>query len=307
MRATIKRHASRVRDFLLAPVQQSLRQAAGYQERTSQLLLALAYQRLAQEGRPLPRLSETGFRRYSQTDEDGILHFLFSILGTVSKTCLEICAGNGAECNTANLIVNGGWQGWLVDGDARNVQLGTEFFRSFSEINVFPPRYVQAWITRGGVNALLAEHGCTGEIDLLSLDLDGVDYWIWEAIEAVSPRVVVLEYQNILGPDRAWTVPYADDFNARDYPMTGVHPNFAGASLLAFTRLARRKGYRLVGTNLSAYNAFFVRDGLGEAQIPTVTVADCFRNPWALRAMDERFASVSAHPWVEIPEDAAAL
>ena len=231
---------------------------------------------------------------------------MFSTLGTTTKCCVEICAGNGAECNTANLIVNHGWQGWLVDGDARNVQLGTAFFRSFGEINVFPPRYIQAWITRDGVNALLAQHGCTGEVDLLSLDLDGVDYWIWEALDAISPRVVVLEYQNILGPERSWTVPYADNFNARNYPMTGDNPNFAGASLLAFVRLAHRKGYRLVGTNRSAYNAFFVRDGLGEAQLPAVTVAECFQNPWAVRAMRERFALVGDLPWVEVPEGGMA-
>ncbi len=300
MRAFIKRCAVRVRDFLLAPVQASLQESAGYQERTSQLSLMLAYRRLAQEGRELPRLPEVGFRRYSQTDEDGILLFLFSVLGTTTKTCVEICAGNGEECNTANLIVNHGWQGWLLDGDESNVRQGTAFFRSFGGINVFPPRYIRAWITRGNINSLLAEHGCKGEVDLLSLDLDGVDYWIWEAMEAISPRVVVLEYQNILGPERSWTVPYADDFNARDYPMTGDHPNFAGASLTAFTRLACRKGYRLVGTNRSAYNAFYVRDGLGEAQIPTVTVAECYQNPWAVQAMAERFSITSGHPWVEV-------
>jgi hypothetical protein len=300
MRNPFKWLMSRWRAFLLAPSQQSLRRVASYQERTSQLALTLEYRRLARAGYPLPRLSEVGFQAYSQTDEDGILLFLFTVLGTTAKKCVEICAGNGAECNTANLIINHGWQGFLVDGDGDNVQRGLEFFRSFSGINVFLPRFIQAWVTRENINALFTENGFTGEVDLLSLDLDGVDYWIWETIEAISPRVVVLEYQNILGPDRSWTVPYTNDFNARNFPMTGEMPNFAGASLLAFSRLSRRKGYRLIGTNRSGYNAFFVRADLGEHLFPEVTVADCFCNPWATRAMQERFPAVRDLPWVEV-------
>ncbi len=231
----------------------------------SQLQLMLTYRNLVQQGQKLPRPNEVGFKCYSQTDEDGILLFIFSLIGVTNKISVEVCAGDGLECNSVNLIINHGWHGLLVDGDKGNVERGTHFFAHSKWTYVYPPRFVCAWITRAAVNEVLGTNGFTGEIDLLSLDIDGVDYWIWESIECVSPRVVVVEYQDILGPDRAWTVPYSDDFSARNHSMTAGMPNFAGASLSAFVKLARRKGYRLVAVNRYGYNAFFVRDGLGES------------------------------------------
>jgi hypothetical protein len=130
--------------------------------------------------------------------------------------------------------------------------------------------------------------------------MDGVDYWIWEAITACTPRVVVLEYQDILGPVRAVTVPYADDFNAWQYSTTGGMPNFCGASLAAFVKLARKKGYRLVGCNRYGFNAFFVRNPLGEKQLPEVEVASCFKHPKVLEGMRDRFPLVQGMPWVEV-------
>ena len=91
----------------------------------------------------------------------------------------------------------------------------------------------------------------------------GWDYWIWEALTVVTPRIVVLEYQDILGPDRAWTVPYSDTFTASAYSMTGCMPDFAGASLAAFVKLGHAKGYRLVGVNRLGFNAFFGPGGPG--------------------------------------------
>ena len=155
-------------------------------------------------------------------------------------------------------------------------------------------------MTRGGVNALLRDHGFQGDIDLLSLDLDGVDYWIWDAIEAVTPRVVVVEYQDMLGPDRACTVPYADDFSCENFPKTGGMPNFAGASLGAFVKLGRRKGYRLVGVNRYGFNAFFVRVGLGADLIPEVDPRTCFSHPKVLWGMRERLPSAASLPWCDV-------
>ena len=168
----------------------------------------------------------------------------------------------GLNANTADLIINHGWHGLLVDGDSANVERGVRYFARSRNTYVYPPQFVCSWVTRGSVNELLSTNGFRGEIDLLSLDLDGVDYWIWEAIEDVSPRVVVLEYQDILGPERSWSVPYADDFTSQRYPVVDGMPNFAGASLPAFVKLGRRKGYRLVGVNRLGYNAFFIKNGL---------------------------------------------
>jgi len=303
MISRIKKFVKRVRGFLAEPVLEGIRRewiGREEYETVSQIQLMLTYRRLVDEKRPLPRLSEVGFKCHSQTDEDGILLFLFSVISVAKKLCVEICAGSGIECNTANLILNHGWHGLLVDGNKAEVEQGTRFFARSKYTYVYPPRFVQSWVTRGSVNEMLSANGFSGEIDLLSLDLDGVDYWIWESIESISPRVVVVEYQDILGPERSWTVPYADDFSSRKYPTTEGIPNFAGASLTAFAKLGRRKGYRLVGVNRYGYNAFFVRNGLREDLLPEIEVRNCFDHPKVIWGMRERFPTVKDMPWVEV-------
>jgi hypothetical protein len=296
----LKRFVRRVRDFLAEPALEAIRSTPQNFDAATQILLMLTFRRLVEENRPLPQLSEVGFKCHSQADEDGILLFLFSVIGVTKKVCIEVCSGDGIECNTANLILNHGWHGLLVDGDKENVERGVRFFARSKHTYVYPPRFICSWVTRESVNEVLSANGFQGEIDLLSLDLDGMDYWIWESIEGVSPRVVVVEYQDILGPERSWTVPYADDFSSRNYPTTDGMPNFAGASLSAFVKLGRRKGYRLVGVNRYGYNAFFVRNDLGGDSLPEIDAGDCFSHSKVIWGMGERFETVKDLPWVEV-------
>ncbi len=265
----------------------------------AQLVLSMAYRTEVNEQLRAP-LSEYGFSCYSQTDEDGILLYLFLRIGVTNRRCVEICAGDGIQCNTANLILNHGWHGLLVDGSRENVDRGTRFYAKSPRTYIYPPRFLHAWITRDKVNDLIIDNGFSSGIDLLSLDLDGVDYWIWEGITAIEPRVVVLEYQDILGPERSWTVPYSDGFSASRYSMTESMPNFAGASLRAFVNLGRRKGYRLVGVNRYGFNAFFMRDDIGLEVLPEVDVNECFTHPKNLTGMRDRFPLVAEMPWVEV-------
>jgi hypothetical protein len=295
----VKKIARHLRGWLNQPVASQLRDY-GPPNTAAQLQLQLVYRQLLASGTPLPALDDVGFKVFSQADEDGILLFLFSILGTVNKKCVEICAGHGMECNTANLIIHHGWTGLLVDGNPDLVQQGKAFYQSHGATFIYPPTFVASWITRNNVNDLVRTNGFEGEIDLLSLDIDGVDYWIWQALDAVSPRVVVLEYQDIIGPERALSVPYADDFNAYKYPTTQGMPNFCGASLTAFTKLARRKGYRLVGCNRYGFNAFFVREDLGQKALPEVPVSECFKHPKVLWGMKHRWPLVKDLPWAEV-------
>lgn len=251
-------------------------------------------------GNPLPSIKEVGFKVYSQTDEDGILLYIFSLIGTTNKKCGEICAGNGIECNTANLIINHGWTGLLIDGNADLVKKGKEFYQSHPNTYVYPPTFVCQWITKDNINSVLSQYEFTGEIDLLSIDVDGVDYWLWDAINVINPRVVVVEYQDILGPELSLTVPYKDDFNAYEYSTTRGMPNFCGASLTAFVKLARKKGYRLVGCNCFGYNAFFIRSDLGEQIFPEIAAGECFKHPKVIWGMKERFPLVKDLPWVKV-------
>ena len=179
----------------------------------AQIQLAHDWRNLPLQGLPLPRFADVEFRAFSQNGEDGILLYLFSLIGTTSRTCVEICAGDGIQCNAANLILNHGWTALLVDGDAGKVKRGQDFYAAHPDTFSFPPQFVHAWIDRETVDALIAGQGFAGEIDLLSIDLDGVDYWIWDAIESVRPRVVVAETQCIWGASRSVTVPYCRDFH----------------------------------------------------------------------------------------------
>src|SRR6266568_6048679 len=84
----------------------------------AQKTLAAQYRLLAAHGKQcLPGIANVGFRKYSQFEEDGILLYIFSLIEPINRKCVEICAGEGRECNTANLIINHGWWGYLFDGD----------------------------------------------------------------------------------------------------------------------------------------------------------------------------------------------
>jgi hypothetical protein len=266
----------------------------------SQLLLMHAWRGLVSRGDPLPSLREVGFQAYSQADEDGILLYLFALCGMQSRRCVEICAGAGEQSNSANLILAHGWHGLLVEGDAYLVERGRRFFARHPASRPFPPVYARAWVTRDSVNELVESNGFGGEIDLLSLDLDGVDYWIWEALTACRPRVVVVEYQELLGPEARLTVPYSDAFDGYAQSVTRGMPNFAGASLAAYVALGRRKGYRLVGCNRLCFNAFFVRDDVAPDLLPEVPAQACFGHPKAQQSIRERYPLVAHLDWQQV-------
>ena len=259
----------------------SWQQAQGPNVETKAALieLRLRYHALVHSAAPLPALEDVEFRAFSQNGEDGILWFLFSVLGATNRMCVELCAGDGLECNSANLIVHDGFQGLLVDGQDELLQRGRAYYARCPETRRVPPQLKHAWVTRDGIDDLVRGAGFEGEIDLLSLDMDGVDWWIWQALTVVSPRVVVLEYNNRWSEEHSVTVPYRDDFNTVDPGPRGA--GWFGASLPAFVKLGHDKGYRLVGANRVGTNAFFLRNDVGAALFPEVSAASCLSSPFA--------------------------
>jgi hypothetical protein len=212
---------------------------------------------------PYPeRLTARRFRLSSQNQEDGITLALLNEAGATNCRFVEIGSGLSGG-NSGFLARECGWSGLMVDGHAAHiVQVG----RRFPTVKA-----VAAWVTRENVNDLIASHGYAGDVDLFSLDLDGCDYWIWEAMTACSPRIVILEYNSMFGPDRAVTIPYDPKFDRHRH-----HTAYYGASLSALTRLSARKGYRLVAVEPSGVNAFFLRDDLA-SHIPACDPARAFR------------------------------
>jgi hypothetical protein len=269
-------------------------------DRQIQVLQAQQLQDRIRRGETLPSFEEVEFSSYAQNGEDGILLLIFTAIGMGRKQVVEACAGSGIECNAANLIINHGWDGLLFDGSGQKIAIGKAFYAQRNNawrLRRLPPKLVKAWITVDNINDLIAANGMKGEIDLLSLDMDGVDYWIWKAITGISPRVVVLEYNNRWAADQSVTVPYKNDFESESSPSSS---GYFGASLLAYTRLARQKGYRLIGANSPNTNAFFMRNDVGKELFPEVSVESCLSSDYA------RFQNATKHPetrgtLVEIP------
>jgi len=260
-----------------------------------QTQLLLQYQYLLNIKAPLPDFQDTGFRVYSQCDEDGLLLYLFSLVGTINKICIDIAYGSPFGANTTNLICNWGWTGLLIEGNSELVKKSQEFFRQHKDTWLHPPCIIKTWVTAENINDLIKNNGISGEIDLFCLDIDGIEYWLWKSLKVIKPRVVIVEYNNFWPADKSVTVPYKPDFNRFD-----IHPDFCGASLLALFKLAREKGYRLVGTNKYGFNAFFVRYGIGEDIFPEISVDKCLRHPQAKDGQKKRLPEVLKYDWVEV-------
>jgi hypothetical protein len=266
----LRRRARRALQFHLGGV--------GNVDQGTQTLLALKYRELHRRGLPLPSFDEASFRCFSQTGEDGILLLIFSLIGTTNRRVVELCAGNAVQSNSANWIVNHGWTGLLIDGDPSNVRIAREFYDQCRDTPIWQPTIVERWITKENVNATIQEHGFSGDLDLLSLDLDGNDYWIWEALDVVRPRVMIVEYESGFGPQRRIVQKYAPDFVwQRNHLGLPSH----GASLAAYVDLGRRKGFRLVAVNRLCFNAVFLREDVGQDTYPTLPPNAGFGHPSA--------------------------
>ena len=191
----------------------------------------------------IPAKRITNLNRYerkitSQNWEDGMIHAIFKCIGVTNKYYVEFGVEDGTECNTRQLKRRG-WNGLLMDGGENSVESGIK----------------QEFITAENINELFEKYNVPKECDLLSIDIDGNDYWVWKAIEGYSPRVVIMEYNACIPYTPAVTIPYKADFS---WDKT----DYYGASLSAFVQLGIQKGYTLVATDGRGVNAFFVRNDI---------------------------------------------
>ena len=179
---------------------------------------------------------------YSQNGEDGIIHAIFAKAGTTNKYCVDFGAVDGVVCsNTLYLRKHKKWTGLLMDGQENPSE--TIVKREF--------------ITAENIENLFTKYNVPREFDLISIDIDGNDYWVWKAIRNFKPRVVVIEYNACLPAEPAVTIPYIPDF-------VWDKTDYYGASLGALVKLGKEKGYTLIGTDNNGVNAFFVLNELAE-------------------------------------------
>jgi hypothetical protein len=236
--------------------------------------LFMNYRSMVHRGERLPSVWDTGFRVFSQFDEDGITIFLLAVVGISTGKFVDIGAGDGVwASNCSNLALNFGFHGLFIDSNESRVSKGREFYRNHPDTRSYPPKFRHTMVKRNNINQLIREEGFEGEIDVLSIDIDGNDYWIWEAIECVSPRIVVIETKVEFGMNSI-VVPYDENFVWHP----GLHPHYLGASPMAMTKLAKKLGYRTVGANRFGFNVFYLRNDLGTTLIPEIEVSELFRH-----------------------------
>jgi hypothetical protein len=241
-------------------------------------------------------INEAGFRCYSQFEEDGIILYMLTMLGISNGTVVEMCCGGGDECMSTNLILNHGFKGYLFDGSVDNIIRAKNFFAKKKDCLLVRPEIQQAWITADNVNNLLDDIGAPEDVDFLSLDIDGNDYWIWKAIEKIKPKICCFETHDIIPSDKSLTIPYDPDF----YCWTSKEPEFRSVSLLAMKKLSEEKGYTLVGSHKHGFNVFFVRNDLVDPVFKEVEIDMIHNNEWTRFGQESRWPAVKDLGWVEV-------
>ena len=200
----------------------------------------------------LEDLSDAEFKVFSQWGEDVIIQYLLSRTAIENKIFVEFGVENYSESNTRFLMVNYNWTGLVIDSSSRFV----DYIRAQPYYWEYDLTAICDFVTADNINELMAGVGITGSIGILSIDVDGNDYWIWKAISAISPQIVIVEYNSSFGNTYALTIPYQPDFRREKAHFSNL---YWGASLPAFCSLASEKGYIYVGSNSVGSNAFFVR------------------------------------------------
>jgi hypothetical protein len=201
-------------------------------------------------------LDKVEFKVFSQWGEDGIIDWLIERAEIPShlNSFIEFGVESYAEANTRFLLQNRNWRGLVIDGSPAQIERLKMEKQLFWGYDLTAK---SAFITRENINDVLIDSGFAGEIGLLSIDIDGNDYWVWEAISAVHPIICTCEYNAVFGDVWPISIPYEQHFTRSRPEFRGL---YFGASIAALRSLASRKGYRFLGTGSAGVNAFFVRE-----------------------------------------------
>lgn len=209
------------------------------------------------------------FKVYSQWGEDGIIQYLLRHIDVKRKIFIEFGVENYTESNTRFLLVNNNWSGLIIDGSPDQIQY-------IKKDPVYWRHNLKAeceFINKNNINDIFKRNGITGEIGILSIDIDGNDYWVWEAIDCVDPAIVITEYNARFGPEETVSIPYDENFVRSKAHHSMI---YYGASLNALTLLADKKGYALVGCNTSGNNAFFIKKELLAGPVNALSAPEAY-------------------------------
>lgn len=274
---------------------------------TVQKLLMLNWSSVQEGEIGYKELIESGFRVFSQNDEDGILLRIFSHIGQTNKYVIEIGSNSdGSDIDipeniSTNLIVNHGWHGAVFELDTIECQRMQYFFardratKNFHMLHAgvssyFSPRIVQAEVLPANINNLLKDIDCVSEPDLFAIDIDGGDYEVVKALEVVRPRVLVVEFERRFRDRHSVVQPDRSHFN-RKWPQSGA------ASLLAWHGLLEQKGYVLCAIGTCGFNAFFIRGDVASGKISELELSNAFDEHPILSKVTDDFWITPDETW----------
>jgi len=200
----------------------------------------------------IKNLSEIEFQVFSQWGEDGIIDWIVNTFPNISKNFLEIGTQDYKEANTRFLLINKNWDGFLIEADEKEVKK-IKSQRIYWKHNI---KVKNEFITRENINEVVKKLNVPKKLGLLSLDIDGVDYWVLKKLSVLEPSIIICEYNSLYGVNESITVPYKKNFNRSEEHYSNL---YYGASIKAFTELLRSKNYFLLGTNSAGNNAFFMK------------------------------------------------
>lgn len=233
-----------------------------FSERSLLLSGRMAARQLPRGG-PVADLRDVEFRVFSQGGEDGVIEWLVAHLPLTSRRFIEFGVQDFREANCRFLLQNRGWKGLVFDSSPANIlSLRSQQMFWMHDLTAAP-----AFVTAENINALVTATGFAGPAGVLSIDIDGNDYWVWQAIDCVDAAIVVCEFNAIFGDTRCLAVPYDPAFERHKGHFSG---QYYGASIGAFKRLAAAKGYSFAGTGSNGVNAFFVRNDLADTVLSLI-------------------------------------
>lgn len=187
---------------------------------------------------------------FSQHGEDGIINFLLVRLRIIKPNFIEIGVGDYTESNTRFLYDRFYPKGIIIDCE-KNLEQKVKINTNFWKGNLLP---IEKNIDTENINEIITKN-CYFNVDLFSIDIDGVDYWIIEKLDLSNIKIFIAEYNPIYGPNMEVTVPNIVNFNRKNYHYSNL---CYGMSLTALKNIMFKKDFYFVGTNSTRNNAFFI-------------------------------------------------
>ena len=210
------------------------------------------------KSKKIEKIEDIEFKIFSQFGDDGIIQFLIDKLEIdyEYQNFIEFGVEDYSEANTKFLLLNNNWSGLILDSSNENIEniKKNNFFWKFDL------EAIECFIKKENINSIITNSNIyKKKIGILSIDIDGNDYWVWKEINVIDPLIVIVEYNSSFGFEKKVSIPYNQSFER----SKAHHSNlYWGASIEALKFLAAQKGYNFLTTNSAGNNAYFIKKNL---------------------------------------------